>query len=234
MNKYLLKSLDKQTADYELILVDNTQKKFKSATEALNYGGEKAIGKYIIFAHQDVDLLSKKFLEDLGLILSKITNLGIAGVAGKSELNRFILSNIKQGQPPKYAGKIQIKEPVIVQTFDECFFVIPKNVFEMVKFDEKVCDGWHLYAVDYCLSVKEMKFLVCVVPISLYHRSVAGSFSKEYYSTIKKIIKKHKKNFDPIFTTMGNWNSYYPLSLQIIYQIIILYYTKFRLKTGRR
>lgn len=234
MNKYLLKSLDKQTADYELILVDNTQKKFKSATEALNYGGEKAIGKYIIFAHQDVDLLSKKFLEDLGLILSKITNLGIAGVAGKSELNRFILSNIKQGQPPKYAAKIQIKEPVNVQTVDECFFVIPKNVFEMVKFDEKVCDGWHLYAVDYCLSVKEMKFLVCVVPISLYHRSVAGSFSKEYYSTIKKIIKKHKKNFDPIFTTMGNWNSYYPLSLQIIYQIIILYYTKFRLKTGRR
>jgi len=234
VNKYLLKSLDKQTADYELILVDNTQKKFKSATEALNYGGEKAIGKYIIFAHQDVDLLSKKFLEDLGLILSKITNLGIAGVAGKSELNRFILSNIKQGQPPKYAAKIQIKEPVNVQTVDECFFVIPKNVFEMVKFDEKVCDGWHLYAVDYCLSVKEMKFLVCVVPISLYHRSVAGSFSKEYYSTIKKIIKKHKKNFDPIFTTMGNWNSYYPLSLQIIYQIIILYYTKFRLKTGRR
>ena len=234
MNKYLLKSLDKQTADYELILVDNTQKKFKSATEALNYGGEKAIGKYIIFAHQDVDLLSKKFLEDLGLILSKITNLGIAGVAGKSELNRFILSNIKQGQPPKYAAKIQIKEPVNVQTVDECFFVIPKNVFEMVKFDEKVCDGWHLYAVDYCLSVKEMKFLVCVVPISLYHRSVADSFSKEYYSTIKKIIKKHKKNFDPIFTTMGNWNSYYPLSLQIIYQIIILYYTKFRLKTGRR
>jgi hypothetical protein len=234
VNKYLLKSLDKQTADYELILVDNTQKKFKSATEALNYGGEKAIGKYIIFAHQDVDLLSKKFLEDLELILSKITNLGIAGVAGKSELNRFILSNIKQGQPPKYAGKIQIKEPVNVQTVDECFFVIPKNVFEMVKFDEKVCDGWHLYAVDYCLSVKEMKFLVCVVPISLYHRSVAGSFSKEYYSTIKKIIKKHKKKFDPIFTTMGNWNSYYPLSLQIIYQIIILYYTKFRLKTGRR
>ena len=217
-----------------MILVDNTQNKFKSASEALNYGGEQATGEYIIFSHQDIDLLSKKFLEDLELILDKITNLGIAGVAGKSELTRFILSNLKQGRAPKYAGKIQIKESTEVQTIDECFFVIPKTVFEIVKFDEKVCDGWHLYAVDYCLIVKEMKFLVCVVPISLYHRSVAGSFSKDYYSTVKKIIKKHKENFDPIYTTMGNWNSYYPLSLQIIYQIIILYYTKFRQKTGRK
>ena len=57
LNKYLLKSLNSQTALYELILVDNTQKKFKSASEALNYGGEKATGKYIIFTHQDVDLV---------------------------------------------------------------------------------------------------------------------------------------------------------------------------------
>ncbi|HEX7468659.1 MAG TPA: glycosyltransferase family A protein, partial [Methanobacterium sp.] len=81
LNKYLLKSLDSQTADYELILVDNTQKKFNSASEALNHGGQRAKGEYIIFVHQDVDLLSEKFLENLEQILDKITNLGIAGVA---------------------------------------------------------------------------------------------------------------------------------------------------------
>jgi hypothetical protein len=234
LNKYLLKSLDNQTADYELILVDNTQKKFNSASEALNHGGQRAKGEYIIFVHQDVDLLSEKFLENLEQILDKIPNFGIAGVAGKSKLNRFIISNIKQGKPPKYAAKIQITETVNVQTVDECFFVTPKTVFDRVTFDEKVCDGWHLYAVDYCLSVGEMNYAVCVVPISLYHRSVAGSFSRDYYSTIKKLIKKHEKNFDSIYTTMGNWNSYYPLSLQVLYQIIILYYTKFRQSTGRR
>ena len=49
----------------------------------------KATGEYIIFSHQDIDFLSKKFLEDLELILDKITNLGIAGVAGKSELTEI-------------------------------------------------------------------------------------------------------------------------------------------------
>lgn len=226
LNRYLIKSLDNQTTEYELILIDNTQKKFKSASEALNYGGKKAMGEYIIFVHQDVDLCKASFLENLNQILNNISNLGIAGVAGKNE--RFIISNIKQGIPPKYAAKIQIKEPVKVQTLDECLFIIPKQVFNIVKFDETIIDGWHLYAVDYCLSVKEMKYDVYVIPTSLYHKSVAESFSQEYYSTVKKIINKHKKHFDPIYTTMGNWNSYHPFVLQIVFQIIILYYTKLR------
>lgn len=225
--------MDNQTTKHELILIDNTTNKYKSASEALNYGGNKAKGEYLIFVHQDVDLLTKTFLEDLELILDNISNLGIAGVAGKSKKSRYIVSNIKEGIPPHDVSNNQIKKPIKMQTVDECFFVIPKTIFNTVKFDEKVCDGWHLYAVDYCLSVKEIDLDVYVVPIKLYHRSIANSFSIDYYSTVKKLIKKHEKNFNYITTTMGNWNNNNPLYLQILYQIIVLYYTKFKQKIWR-
>ena len=65
LNNWLLKSLKHQTVEFELITLDNTRNTFKSAAEALNYGGKKAKGKYIMFVHQDVDLSSDTWLEDV-------------------------------------------------------------------------------------------------------------------------------------------------------------------------
>lgn len=229
LNNYLLKSLNSQTTNYELILIDNTQKKFKSAAEAFNQEGKKAKGKYIIFAHQDIDLSSNVFLKDLEITLDSISNLGIAGVAGKSK-DKMIISNIKEGIPPKFSGKIQINEPVKVQTLDECLFIIPKSIFDVVQFDEKVCSGWHLYAVDYSLSVAEIGLDVYVIPASIYHKSTGESFSKEYYDILKKLLDKHRKNYKLVYTTMGNWNSEHLLSIQKIFQRSIFYWTKLKKK----
>lgn len=229
LNNYLLKSLNSQTTNYELILIDNTQKKFKSAAEAFNQEGKKAKGKYIIFTHQDVDLSSDMFLNDLKIILDSLPNLGIAGAAGKSE-EKVIVSNIREGIPPKLSGKIQINKPIKVQTLDECLFIIPKSIFDAVQFDEKVCSGWHLYAVDYSLSVAEMGLDVYVIPASIYHKSAGESFSKEYYDILKKLLDKHRKNYKLVYTTMGNWNSEYPLSIQKIFQRSIFYWTKLKKK----
>ena len=41
LDNYILKSLKMQTADYELILIDNTENEFKSAAEALNYSAQR-------------------------------------------------------------------------------------------------------------------------------------------------------------------------------------------------
>jgi hypothetical protein len=215
LDNYLLKSLKDQTKDYELILIDNTKNKFKSAAEALNYGGNKAKEKYLMFVHQDINLCSNKFLEELQVMLNVIPDLGIAGVAGK--LDKRTITNIKQGSPPKNAG-YTLNSPLEVQTLDECLFIIPKNVFDKLKFDEEVCSGWHLYAVDYSLSVKMLNFKIFVLPLFLYHKSYGYSFSDDYYSILKKLLNKHKKNYKNIYTTMGDWNSSYPLFFQKITQ----------------
>jgi len=221
LQDYLLKSLKGQTVEFELIKLNNTEGAFKSAAEALNYGGKKAKGKYIIFVHQDVDLSSNSWLENVEKILDGISNLGIAGVAGESENKMGVMSNIRHGNPPELAGKTQIRIPQKMQTLDECLFIIPTSVFDILQFDEEVCDDWHLYAGDYCLTVKNRGFDVYVIPIYVYHRSPGYSMSKSYYVTLRKMIKKHRKHYKRIYTLRGTWSTFYPfLEMQKTFRIL--------------
>lgn len=232
LNAYLLKSLKNQTVNYELILIDNTGGKFKSAAEALNRGGKQAKGEYIMFVHQDVDLCSSTWLEDAERWLDSIPNLGIAGVAGM-KAKKGVMTLIEHGEPPRWAGSILIKKPEKVQTLDECLVIIPKSVFKSLQFDEKICDDWHLYAVDYCLSVKRMGYDVYVIPMYVYHLSPGikpknklqivldlGPFPKGYYLTMKKLLQKHKGNYKRIYATGGGWNTLYPLIFQRILPLV--------------
>jgi len=231
LEKNLLKSLKNQTVDYELILVNNIKGRFKSATKALNWGAKqiKSNSKYIMFVHQDIDLCFDTWLNDAEEILDSLPNLGIAGIAGKSGNKKEIITNIKHGVPPKLAGKIQIKKPEKVQTIDECLIIIPRLIFNKLQFNEGVCDNWHLYGVDYCLSVQKLGFDVYVLPMFVYHVSTGisdenylriilslGWFPKEYYQTLKKLLSKYKNSYKQIYTTCGDWNTFHPVILQRI------------------
>jgi len=232
LNNYLLKSLKNQTADYEIITLDNTQGKYKSAAEALNYGGRKAKGDYIMFVHQDIILDSDFWLEKVEKILDKLLNLGIAGVAGRSENVEGTITNIEHGIPKRTVGKIHIKKPIKVQTVDECLIIIPKSVFNKLQFDEKVCNDWHLYSVDYSLSIKKLGYNVYVIPTYVYHlssgfkpigklkRILRGSLQRSYYLSLKKVLYKHKNYYEKIYTTCGIYKTTYPLCLQRVQSII--------------
>lgn len=215
LKEFLLKSLKHQTVNFELVTIDNSDNKFKSASQALNYGGKKATGKYIMFAHQDVDLCLYEWLEKTENLLDTIPKLGIAGVMGISDVgtnNKERGRNIiKHGWPPTvwaYGNPIEKPEPV--QTLDECLIIIPKSVFNILKFDEKICDKWHLYAVDYCLSVKKLGFEVYAIPMFIYHR-MGTVVLPDYYKVLIKVLRKHRDRFKCIYTSCGNWKTSYPL-----------------------
>ena len=136
----------------------------------MNYGGRRAKGKYIMFVHQDVDLCLDTWLEEVEKVLDELPNLGIAGVAGKKD-ERGVMTVIKHRNPLAPAGYITIKKPEEVHTLDECLTIFPKSVFDVLQFDEKVCDDWHLYAVDYCLCARNLGFDVYVLLMFVYHKS---------------------------------------------------------------
>ncbi|MFA5147352.1 MAG: glycosyltransferase [Candidatus Omnitrophota bacterium] len=233
--KCLLKSLEAQTASHELILMDNTKDRFRSVAAALNEGGRKAKGKYIMFVHPDVDLISSSWIGDAEKILDSAVNLGIAGVAGMSEEGR---TNKERGRnviksidkPWEWGNPIHRPEPV--QTLDECLVVIPKCVFDRFKFDEETCDSWHLYAVDYCLSIRSEGLHAYAIPMYVHHRSEnsAGTkymedffgyagYRRRYYPTLVKVLKKHRGHAKRIYTTCGTWSTACPLALQRIYEM---------------
>lgn len=214
LNEYLLKSLSIQNTDYELILLNNSNNTFKSASEALNYCGSLANREYLIFSHQDISFNSSSFLSDLSLIISSLNKFGIAGVAGRTSEGNY--SNIKHGLNLSYAGDYRISAPLSVQTLDECFVVVPKDIFKSFKFDPNTCNSWHLYIVDYCLNLKLNNNNVFVVPIELYHRSRGYSMSINYYLILKKILKKYNKYFEYVFCIGGAWNTNRSIWLQLI------------------
>jgi hypothetical protein len=236
---WLLGGLKRQTVDYELILVDNTENKFKSAAAAFNYGASLSAGKskYLLFAHQDIKFTISDWLESAEKLLNSIANLGIAGVAGARRADggrrMEIASNIEHGVPPReMKNRVFVEKPEKVMTIDECLTIVPRRVFNVLKFDEKTCDDWHFYAVDYCLASKELGFDSYVLPLVAHHRSVGGATSrlkiilslgglpKEYYRTMGKISIKYKNLYAKIYTTCGIWDTKRPVFLQRITSLV--------------
>jgi glycosyltransferase involved in cell wall biosynthesis len=227
LNQYLLESLKKQTIPYELILVDGFSKKYNSAADALNSGGEQAAGRYIMFVHQDIQLGNARFLEDSLWYLDELPNLGIAGIAGKSPASTNIVSNSYNGTPPWKLSTNCIREPVMVQTLDECVLVIPRARFETTRFDPVTCNDWHLYGVDYCLTMKSIGFDVMVLPTGVYHLSDGDSMNSAYFSTLERLITKHRAGTPVITTTVGIWSTSSPVSYQKLKSIIGSYWFSF-------
>lgn len=222
INKILLKYLNNQTNDYELILIDNTKNKYKSASEALNIGGKKANSKYIMFIHQDVKLCSENFLNDVELILDSLYKPGVVGIAGveslltliKNKSLRGVLGNLDHGIPLKPVSKHVIDQPTEVQTVDECLFIIPKKLFNKINFDDECCYDWHLYAADFCLSSEKLGYKTYILPLYIQHISNGNSTLEEYFNTLKLLLIKHRSYFI-IRTVFGNYFTIFPLSLQI-------------------
>ena len=221
LQEILLSSLNKQTKKFELILLDNTKGKFKSAAEALNYGGNKANGKYIMFIHQDVELASSLWLEKVEELLDSIPHLGVAGVVGMSEKGknseerrRGFISDC--GEVRQYPNSVQ--KPQEVQTLDGLLLIVPKAVFGKMQFDEETFDGWHLYDADYCLSVRKLGLKAYTIPAFVYHRSLKSN-RRALLKYQQKLYNKHKKNYKHIYTTVGEI-SWLKLKLE---QVVLLF-----------
>jgi hypothetical protein len=201
LKKHLLKSLANQTAKYELIRVDNSGGNFKAACKALNHGGRKAKGEYLMFVHQDVVLYSRFWLEDVEKILDNVSLLGVAGCSGMGEDGKmpgFIKDRgCLWGRP--------VTEPKEVQSLDECLLIVPKAVFDRFKFDETL-PGWHAYGVDYCLTVREHGLKAYVIPAFIHHDSLnvwpaldPGGLLRAH----RKVWVKHRSSSPCVFTSCG-------------------------------
>ena len=53
-----------------------------------------------MFVHQDVDLISHNWLKDAEIIMASLPSPGIAGMAGASDKQKGLYSNLNQGNPP--------------------------------------------------------------------------------------------------------------------------------------
>jgi hypothetical protein len=198
----LLKGLERQTVDFELITVDNRDNRYRSAAQALNYGAKEANGKYIAFVHQDVEFQSPSFLCDLERILDGLPNLGIFGGAGMSKNGRDFGERARGFKADRdlVVGASDLREPEEVQTLDEAIIIVPNSVFRKIKFDEKVFDGWHCYGADYCLSVGQLGLRSYAMTMSAKHRTRFTNV-ENLLKFQKRLYNKHRSNYRDIYLT---------------------------------
>jgi len=226
LNEFLLKSLDNQNfKNYELILIDNSKNRFQSAARALNWAAKKAKGDYLLFIHQDVELIEYNTLKKISFYINNLNNIGVIGVVGvlMGRKNRSArhFNQIEHGIPRvKTWGKL-IDKPLKLDCVDECLFIIPRDVINLYSFDEKVIDGWDLYSVDYCYTIKKYKLNVYVLPIKIYHVSDGLKNFRfiNYFRTLSKIIKKYHDSYEVISTTIGDWDTKRPIWITAIFNL---------------
>lgn len=182
-----------------MIAIDNREGKYKSAASALNYGASVAKGDYLVFAHQDIEIFDDRFLET---ICKHFQEYGpsIIGVAGKDQRRKIVYSNLTHGEERVLAGKKTLNCPMVVSTLDEVLIALPKELFLKYKFDEITCNGWHLYAVDLCLTMGKDQIQSWVIPCDAYHKSV-GAIDRKFVETVGRLVAKHRNDYKRILST---------------------------------
>ena len=217
LETWLMASLKNQDTDYELVLLDNRGSQYGSAAEALNKGAKQSSGDYLLFAHQDVFLYQNDWLSIAESLLNNSNDVGVAGVAGMQRGEASILTigkvRLEYSVGTIYHGTDKVKwksgiadhtEKVRVQTLDEQLLIVPRKVFDANRFDQYVCDNWHLYGVDYSLAIAKKNLKAYVLPLSVWHRSTGYQWSYGYFSTLNKVLSKHQDALS-VMTTTGQW-----------------------------
>lgn len=186
-----------------LILINTKEEGFKSAAEAYNKTIEQRkheIGDIIVFCHQDIAFSNGEFINTL---VEEFKNnpkqiIGFAGITSSGT----VLSNLKYRKGDKYITRHRVKEKTPVCSVDECCFAITKNNFLMIKFDEKTCNNWHLYAVDLCYNALSHDISSYVIPDIIYHKedeTLGQKTDNNFIYCMWHLINKYRDRFPRIY-----------------------------------
>lgn len=191
----LCASLKQQDIEYELIGIDNRGQKFSSCSSALNSVADQIKTEYVIYSHQDIELpetdMLARFVEYLrGLSAGDI--LGVAGAVENPDKHaknmEYVLSNIRHGSELRVAGEEDFTGVRKCDTVDECFFGGRTETFVSAPFDEKLCDNWHLCAVERCLFARTTGHQAYVCDLPLIHRS-GGTINHAYNEGFRRLAR---------------------------------------------
>lgn len=201
----LLGTLDKQRCDFSvrLIALDNRSGAFSSMTSAYNKMMGLVQSENVIFTHQDIRYGDENALERMLREILLVPENGIWGTGGVFNRTREI--------PIVNRG-----EPLRVESVDECLFGMKTVLCRKLKFNEEICDNWHMYSAEMCLHNKvEGGSTYVIKSDNVWHLS-PGVVSSGYVRTLYKVINHYKKKgVDTVWTTCAKVDLTKPYHLYI-------------------
>ncbi|HEY7674854.1 MAG TPA: glycosyltransferase [Burkholderiales bacterium] len=179
---------------YELIRVRNAP----SLADGYNRGMERSTGEFLIFSHDDIEILTLDFCARL---LAHLESFDLVGVAGTSTLLNGVWTSA--GQPGIHGQVVQpaptgegftlsvygpAEQPARgnIQALDGLFLAARRRAAESLRFDEEMFDGFHFYDIDfsYRAHLAGLRVGVCN-DILIYHQSLGpGADSWRHYMNV--------------------------------------------------
>lgn len=183
--------------EYEIIKIENDHK--YSLCKAYNIGAEKAKYPYLVFIHEDVNILTDDWGEKIVNVLND-NNIGVIGLSGSNYYPNFpgswwnskqVISHIIQhhctGKSTSYLRKnfSENEHKMPVKAIDGVFMACTKKVFYEFKFDEKIT-GYHCYDIIFTLKVSS-KYQNYITDKILIEHFSNGSLNTDWIHNIIKV-----------------------------------------------
>ena len=185
--------------EVQVIALDNTQGRFPSAANAYNYALDNLCrAECVVFCHQDILFYEGAIRTIYDCCMQEKTTLW--GAAGIKQGQKKIFTSWESGEELR-------ANPQVVQTLDECLIAAHRSVFDQVRFDEEVCNGWHFYAVELCLQQAMLGNAVKVFGANIVHLS-GGTMDKTFFECEKRVAKKYRGKIGLItYTNCWCWTN---------------------------
>ena len=189
------------------ITIDNRKRRYSGCASAYEDTVDRwkdIAGEIFYFVHQDIFFLSSAFFDEVQSILSKDKNI-ICGSAGMPEEGRTI-SNLRYLKDKSYITQTRVKKTCSVFSLDECCFALNRDLYFRTLFDTKTCNGWHLYAVDFCYNAMvkwNARSLVLQSSDEVCHKydGTSGLYGdNQFLFTMIKMMWKYRKHVRKIYS----------------------------------
>ncbi|TWR24051.1 hypothetical protein FPZ43_18765 [Mucilaginibacter pallidiroseus] len=194
---------------YELIATDN-RATGKGICQVYNEAAKTAKFDVLCFVHEDIEIETPNWGSKILAHFQDDPQLGLIGVAGSSYRpltpskwgglgSNTAFSNIYQcfkdkSKPCVHTYDNPNNERISsVTCVDGVWLATTKKVFERFKFDEETFDGFHLYDLDFSMSVLQ-KYKVAVTFEVLIKHFSEGSYDKNWLDYTIKYYHKWNKH----------------------------------------
>ncbi len=186
---------------FEFVIINNSKRKI-SLAKAYNRGIKKSKAPLLVFMHEDVRILTKKWGRILFNYFNK-KNIGAVGVAGSNYITKkggwhlagkpLIFGQIVHLRKDNkfYLTKYSKKGIFRVVVFDGLFFATKKDIADEIRFDDKLFNGFHFYDIDFSLRLSKKYKTIITTDILVLHYST-GNYNKVWEKFKKRFLKKFK------------------------------------------
>lgn len=183
---------------HEIIAIRNAA----SLCEGYNRGVRQAGGDYLVFCHDDIEILAPDFAARLKINLQEGDIVGVAGTtllcgstwvdAGWPHIHGMV------ALPPSalccelLVFDARRRAVTDIQALDGLFFAVRREVLECLRFDEHLFDGFHFYDLDFTYRAYLAGFKLTVCSDLLLAHHSRGSYDEIWQAYAKVFLEKHR------------------------------------------